>query len=212
MPSRTDVPDGVLVRPWFGPVTVRVANAPVSFGIYQAAAAPVAARELLAELAAAGYDGVDSGPIGYISADDLLQTGLGLAGGWVDLRYADAAGFADDLAGLRAALAAFTAIPVDDPRFLPRPTLACLTQIHIKDANTEILTSAGDLTSAVAAGCFPPLGRGEVDIAGFVAALRDAAYEGWIVVEQDAPAAGQNLDMILADQRANREYLRSVGR
>jgi len=228
--------------------TVRVANAPVNFGIYHATSAPIAAHELLAELAAAGYDGVDSGPVGYISADDLLRTGMGLAGGWVDLRYADATGFADDLARLRAALEAFTAVPVDDPHFLPRPTLACpkrvleltdvglcldtghlrlaggdpvaalrdwsdrIRQIHIKDANTEILTSAGDLTSAVAAGCFPPLGRGEVDIAGFVATLRDAAYGGWIVVEQDAPAAGQNLDMILADQRANREYLRSVGR
>jgi inosose dehydratase len=285
--------------------TVRVANAPVNFGIYQASSAPIAARELLAELAAVGYDGVDSGPIGYISADDLLQTRMGLAGGWVDLRYSDASGFAADLTALRAALAAFTAIAVDDPRWRPRPTLACpsnparfarpggltpglsdeawpgfaarvqaaadlcrtaglepafhphlgtdvetpadierileltdvgicldtghlwlaggnpvaalrdwsdrIRQIHIKDADSEILASAGDLDSAVAAGCFRALGRGEVDIAGFVATLRDAAYEGWIVVEQDAPATGQDLDAILADQRANREFLRSVG-
>lgn len=285
--------------------TTRVANAPVNFGIYRATAAPIAPGELLVEMAAAGYDGVDSGPISYLGADDLVRTGMGLAGGWVDLRYGDPDGFAADLAGLRAALEAFTAVPVDDLRFAPRPTLACpsnpgrfarpgglapgipedawpefaarvqaaadlcraaglepafhphlgtdvetpadverlldltdvgicldsahlwlargdpvaalrdwsgrIRQVHIKDADRDILAAAGDLESAVAAGCFPALGRGELDLAGFVAALRDAGYEGWIVVEQDAPATGQDLDAILADQRANREFLRSVG-
>jgi inosose dehydratase len=285
--------------------TTRVANAPVNFGIYRATHAPIGPRALLAELAAAGYDGVDSGPIGYLGAEDLQRTGMGLAGGWVDLRYGDADGFAADLVGLRAALEAFTAVPVDDSRFAPRPTLACpsnpgrfarpgglapgvpretwpqfaarvqaaadlcraaglepafhqhlgtdvetaseverlleltdigicldtghlwlagddpvaalrdwsgrIRQVHIKDASREILATGGDLESAVAAGCFPALGRGEVDIVGFVAALRNTGYEGWIVVEQDAPATGQDLEAILADQRANRALLGSMG-
>ncbi len=287
------------------PAMTRVANAPVNFGIYRATSAPIGPRELLTELAEAGYDGVDSGPIGYLGADDLRQAGMGLAGGWVDLRYGDADGFAADLPGLRAALEAFTAVPADDPRFAPRPTLACprsparferpgglvpgapeetwpqfaarvqaaadmcraaglepafhqhlgtdvetpsevarlleltdigvcldtghlwlaggdpvaalrdwsgrIRQIHVKDADRKILAASGDLGSAVAAGCFPALGRGEVDIAGFVAALRGAGYVGWVVVEQDAPPTGRDLDAILADQRANRDLLRSVG-
>src|SRR6266508_6255493 len=89
------------------PAMTRVANAPVNFGIYRATSAPIGPRELLTELAEAGYDGVDSGPIGYLGADDLRQAGMGLAGGWVDLRYGDADGFAADLPGLRAALEAF---------------------------------------------------------------------------------------------------------
>src|SRR6266542_3638306 len=53
------------------PAMTRVANAPVNFGIYRATSAPIGPRELLTELAEAGYDGVDSGPIGYLGADDL---------------------------------------------------------------------------------------------------------------------------------------------
>jgi inosose dehydratase len=283
----------------------RVASAPVNFGIYRADTGLITPRELLAGMAEAGYDGVDSGPIGYLRSEDLARAGLGLAGGWVDLRYGDAGGFDADLAGLRAALEVFAGTPVDDPRFAPRPTLGCpsdaarfarpgggapgipdeawpefaarvqigadlcraaglepafhhhlgtdvetpadverlleltdvgicldtghlwlaggdpvaalnawagrVTQVHIKDASRAVLAQGGDLTTAVAQGCFPALGHGEVDISGFAGALREAGYEGWIVVEQDAPATGQDLDAILADQRANREFLKGVG-
>ncbi|MCT9929678.1 sugar phosphate isomerase/epimerase [Planotetraspora sp. A-T 1434] len=283
----------------------RVASAPVNFGIYSRNTDLIGPGELLAGMAEAGYDGVDSGPIGFLPSDDLARAGLGLAGGWVDLRYGDADGFEADLAGLRAALEAFTSVPVDDPRFAPRPTLACpsniarfakpgglapgipdeawpefaarvqiaanvcrqaglepafhyhlgtdvetaadveklleltdvgicldtghlwlaggdpvaalrawsdrVTQVHIKDASRTVLAQGGDLTTAVANGCFPALGQGEVDIAGFADALREVGYEGWIVIEQDHPATGQDLGAILADQRANREFLKGVG-
>ncbi|WP_312871022.1 TIM barrel protein [Streptomyces lonarensis] len=110
-------------------VTIRVANAPVNFGIYQPDSAPFTAPELLAALADAGYAGVDSGPIGYLGTGDTLrarlaETGLHLAGGWVDLRFTDEDGWREDLAGLDAALDVFTAAEVDDPRFAPRPTLS----------------------------------------------------------------------------------------
>ncbi|MFR9778722.1 sugar phosphate isomerase/epimerase family protein [Micromonospora sp. MS34] len=108
----------------------RVAGAPVNYGIYQPADPEVGPEDLLASLAADGYTGVDSGPIGYLGTGELLDrrltaTGIGLAGGWVDLRFADPDGFAADLAQLDAALDVFTAVTVDDPRFAPRPTLAC---------------------------------------------------------------------------------------
>ncbi|GII59078.1 inosose dehydratase [Planotetraspora thailandica] len=286
-------------------MTTRVASAPVNFGIYRHDTDLIGPGELLAGMAEAGYDGVDSGPIGYLGAGDLAKAGLGLAGGWVDLRYGDAAGFDADLAGLRAALEVFASVPVDDPRFAPRPTLACpsntarfarpggavpgiaaeawpefaarvqaaadvcreaglepafhyhlgtdvetpadverlleltdvgicldtghlwlaggdpvaalkawssrVTQVHVKDADSAVLARGGDLTAAVADGCFPALGRGEVDLSGFADALREVGYQGWIVIEQDAPATGQDLGAILVDQRANREFLRGVG-
>ncbi|MFE7747904.1 sugar phosphate isomerase/epimerase family protein [Streptomyces sp. NPDC057428] len=111
-------------------VNIRVANAPVNFGIYAADRAPFTANELLSALAEAGYEGIDSGPIGYLGTVDTLpgrlaDAGLALAGGWIDLRYGAEDGFSADQAGLEAALDVFTAVPVPDPVFAPRPTLAC---------------------------------------------------------------------------------------
>jgi inosose dehydratase len=108
----------------------RVAGAPVNYGIYQPDDTAVGPDELLASLARDGYAGVDSGPIGYLGtgtelARRLREAGIGLAGGWVDLRFADPDGFTADLTQLDAALDIFLAAPVDDPRFAPRPTLAC---------------------------------------------------------------------------------------
>lgn len=60
---------------------MRVANAPVSFGIFEAGRAPLSADEMVAALA--GYDGIDLGPIGYLDLGRL--DGLLLAGGWVDV-------------------------------------------------------------------------------------------------------------------------------
>lgn len=110
--------------------SIRFANAPVSYGIYAPDAAPLDPDALLASFTAAGYEGTDLGPLGYLGTGEELAArlgrhGQGLAGGWVDLRYGDPEGFAADLPGLDAALDVFTAVPVDDERFAPRPTLAC---------------------------------------------------------------------------------------
>ncbi len=292
--------------------TTRVANAPVNFGIYAADTPPLGAAEMLAGLAEAGYDGIDSGPIGYLGtgaelAEALAEAGLGLAGGWVDLRYDDPEGWTADLPGLAAALDAFSAVPVPDPRFAPRPTLACpprperfarpgvglgelddwagfasrvqgaadrcrerglepvfhhhlgtdvetaaeverllettdvslcldtghlwlaggdplaglrdwaprIRQVHIKDASRAIAAESAaageDLMGMVAAGGFTPLGAGEVDLVAVADTLRAVDYTGWIVIEQDAPATGQDFDHIMAEQRANRDVLREVG-
>jgi inosose dehydratase len=37
---------------------------------------------------------------------------------------------------------------------------------------------------------YRPLGSGDVDIAGIVAALEDSGYRGWYVMEQDAVLTG----------------------
>ncbi|MCX4390884.1 sugar phosphate isomerase/epimerase [Micromonospora peucetia] len=291
----------------------RVAGAPVNYGIYQPAGPLVGPDELLAELVGDGYAGIDSGPIGYLGtgqslARRLAATGVGLAGGWVDLRFADPDGYAEDLAQLDAALDVFTAVSTDDPRFAPRPTLACpanparmarpgtppdlasalpaaawpdfaarvqqaadrcrdrglepvfhyhlgtdveteaeadrlleltdiavcldtghlllaggdpvaavrrwagrIGQVHLKDADLaahhRVRAAGGGLVDVVAAGGFCPLGTGDVDLAGVLAALDTVGYTGWLVIEQDAPAADRDLDRIRADQRANRRWL-----
>lgn len=293
----------------------RVANAPCNFGVYSLDDPVIGPDDMLARLAAQGYAGVDSGPIGYFGtpadlADRLDHHRMGLAGGWVDLRFFDPDGFAEDLAGLDAALDVFVSAPVDDPRFAPRPTLAlpgdprrsarpgvpgepglpdeewpafaarvqqaadrcrdrglepvfhyhlgtlveteaeadrlldatdisvCLDtghltlaggdpvaaadrwgerirQVHIKDADLALhaqeRSRATDLTGIVAAGGFCAVGHGDVDVKGVLAALSRVGYAGWLVVEQDAPATGQDLPRILDDQAANRARLTVLG-
>ncbi|MGK5445026.1 sugar phosphate isomerase/epimerase family protein [Micromonospora sp. URMC 105] len=291
----------------------RVAGAPVNHGIYRPDDRLLGPDDLLAALSRDGYDGVDSGPIGYLGtgaalAGRLGATGIGLAGGWVDLRYTDPDGFGADLVQLDAALDVFTAVPVDDPRFAPRPTLACpgnpgrmarpgtppdltsvlpatawpefaarvqqaadrcrdrglepvfhyhlgtdveteaeadrlleltdiavcldtghlllaggdpvaavsrwagrIGQVHLKDADLavheRVRAAGGGLADVVAAGGFCTLGTGDVDFAGVLANLDAIGYTGWLVIEQDAPAQGRDLDRTLADQHANRRWL-----
>ncbi|MEU6432200.1 sugar phosphate isomerase/epimerase [Microbispora sp. NPDC046973] len=312
------------------PWVVRVASAPVNFGVYRADSAPLEPEEMLATMREAGYHGTDSGPIGYLGTAPILPErlaaqGLGLAGGWVDLRYDDPDGFREDLAALDAALDVFAAVRdaatgAADPRFAPRPTLACpdrperfarpgmpadhrlslsdadwpayagrigqaaarcrdrglepvfhhhlgtdvetpeeierllastdvslcldtghlwlaggnpvaairdwssrIRQVHVKDASRDVLArirgSGGDLWDLVAAGGFPPLGQGDLDLPAVLAELRRSGYEGWIVVEQDVAAFRASdteaLARAVADQRANRaafgEALRAAG-
>jgi inosose dehydratase len=64
--------------------------------------------------------------------------------------------------------------------------------VHLKDVNADVLTAALvdkiEYNAAVRAGVFVPIGEGTVGFAGVFAALSDAAYNGWAVVEQDVMA------------------------
>jgi len=112
--------------------TVRVAGAPVSFGVFELTPedSPVALPDgaaVLAALVETGYDGVDLGPRGFLDGDGELRArlqsaGLDLAGGWIELPLSDDARYSAAVADLEAALDVFSdagsgAIP-------PRPTLA----------------------------------------------------------------------------------------
>lgn len=84
--------------------------------------------------------------------------------------------------------------------------------VHLKDvdAATAAEVVAGRLTfgDAVRRGLFRPLGRGDVDIAGMVASLEAAGYNGWYVLEQDQMLAGApEGEGPLADVRACLEFL-----
>ena len=76
-----------------------------------------------------------------------------------------------------------------DPVALARRHAARIRHVHLKDVRKQVLARAAggelDFAAAVAAGVFAPLGAGDVDLRGTLAVLRDAGYDGWLVVEQD---------------------------
>jgi inosose dehydratase len=68
-----------------------------------------------------------------------------------------------------------------------------ITHVHLKD---------------VRAGAFCELGQGEVDLPGFLAALIESGYEGWLVVEQDRILEpGEDIAEAATAQRRNRRWL-----
>jgi inosose dehydratase len=111
-----------------------LANAPVSYGVFSlgedAGVAPPGPEELAAMVAAAGYDGVDSGPVGMFGRGGVLRARLrrhrlALAGGWVDLPFSDDEAFETALDDYAAALDFFAEAAELRPELPPRPTLAC---------------------------------------------------------------------------------------
>ena len=74
-----------------------------------------------------------------------------------------------------------------------------VAHVHLKDVRLAVVDvfAAGERSyiEAVREGLYTPLGQGDLDIAGIVAALERAGYQGWYVLEQDEalfgePAAG----------------------
>ncbi len=78
--------------------------------------------------------------------------------------------------------------------------------VHLKDIDAVKLAQVRarhlDLAAAVKFGLFVPLGEGMVDLDRMFAALRQSNYDGWVIVEQDAPADP------LAAATHSRAYLR----
>jgi inosose dehydratase len=84
--------------------------------------------------------------------------------------------------------------------------------IHFKDCEPHIAAHARkerlDYQTALRQGLFCELGRGSVDFPALLRHLRDAGYDGWIVVEQDVlPAMGSPME----SATLNRRYLRGIG-
>ena len=76
-----------------------------------------------------------------------------------------------------------------DPVAVCRRYAARVWHVHAKDVRGDVLRQvrgAGTAyATAVGHGVFAPLGDGDVDFRGLLGALRDAGYDGWIVLEQD---------------------------
>jgi inosose dehydratase len=100
-----------------------------------------------------------------------------------------------------------------DPARLARDVPERVAHVHLKDVDEGWAgrVRAGEVgyADAVRAGMYRPLGRGDVDIAGIVAALDGAGYRGWYVMEQDTvlttePPPGEGP---VADVRASLAFL-----
>jgi inosose dehydratase len=85
--------------------------------------------------------------------------------------------------------------------------------VHVKDVRLDILRQVvaerADVIEGWRRGMFCELGEGDVDLAAFFAALRDADYDGWVVVEQDRiPREDEELRESADAQVRNRCWLR----
>ena len=115
-----------------GPGVV-VANAPVSYGAFELTVGSDPnvpdGLHVLDEVAAAGYAGIDLGPVGYLGSaqelgERLAARRLGLAGAYLELPYSDHDALRFTMPGLDAMLDVFDAVALHRVGPPPRPTLA----------------------------------------------------------------------------------------
>ncbi|MFT4233444.1 MAG: sugar phosphate isomerase/epimerase [Microbacterium sp.] len=113
---------------------IRIANAPVSYGVFELARPDLVAlpdgEQIAAWVSEAGYAAVDMGPVGLLGlGDDLVDRlhryALELCGGWVDLPFtAEDDDFDAALAGIDEALDVFVTARDAGQALAPLPTLA----------------------------------------------------------------------------------------
>ena len=101
-----------------------------------------------------------------------------------------------------------------DPAALARAHAARVRHVHLKDLRRDVHASAVQrrigFRGAVGEGVFAPLGDGDLDLAGTLAALRDSGYDGWLVVEQDVRLGITPGAVPLEDARRSREFVREA--
>jgi inosose dehydratase len=112
-----------------------IANAPCSYGAFEETVGvdPLVpdALELLDQVSAADYAGIDLGPVGYLGSVEQLPARLAnrrltLAGGFMALPFGDPDKLAEEIWQLGALLDTFDAVGSSDPP--PRPTLAGMSR------------------------------------------------------------------------------------
>lgn len=91
-----------------------------------------------------------------------------------------------------------------------------INHLHLKDARGAVinaaLASGAGMIEVWSQRVFVPIGDGDLDVAGVVAALKESGYSGWAVVEQDIIAGpDDSFDAMLADQRQNYQALVALG-
>ena len=110
-----------------------IANAPVSYGAFEVTVGHDPnvpdGLSVLDQVADAGYAGIDLGPTGYLGTGErlgelLAERGLGLAGAYLELPYADHVALRAALPDLDAMLDVFDTVRPYLPGPPPRPTLA----------------------------------------------------------------------------------------
>ena len=112
---------------------ILIANAPVSYGAFEVTVGHDPnvpdGLAILDEVAAAGYDGIDLGPVGYLGegaqlGERLAERNLGLAGAYLEFPFANAAALDNVMHELDATLDTFDAIASYVTTIKPKPTIA----------------------------------------------------------------------------------------
>lgn len=97
---------------------IRIANAPVSYGAFELTVGVMpnvpGPEDVLAAIASAGYDGTELGPAGYLGERETLRErlerfGLGLAGGFIQIRFGEPEHWDEDFAAMERILDLFEA-------------------------------------------------------------------------------------------------------
>lgn len=162
------------------PSGIVVANAPVSYGAFELTVGidpnvPDGVGVLDA-VAAAGYAGIDLGPVGFLGSgaelgERLAARQLGLAGAYLEMPYADLEALEETLPQLDAILETFDAAAPYRIGPPPRPTLA--------DSGSDLRRArpgraVGDHSIGLDADAWRRFGVG---LGGVVARCRDRGYE-----------------------------------
>ena len=112
---------------------IAVANAPVSYGAFEVTVGVDPnvpdGLHVLDEVAAAGYAGIDLGPVDFLGTRDdlgerLASRGLGLAGAYIELPYADPEALRSMLPALDGIFEVFDAVAPFLSGPAPHPTIA----------------------------------------------------------------------------------------
>jgi len=162
------------------PGAIAVANAPVSYGAFEVTVGhdpnvPDGVR-VLDQVAEAGYAGIDLGPAGYLGSGErlgelLAERGLGLAGAYLELPYADPGALEAALPSLDELLSTFDAVQAYLPGPPPRPTLA---DAGSRERRSRPFRSAADRSLGLDGDGWRRFARG---LAGAVGRCRDRGYE-----------------------------------
>lgn len=163
------------------PAGIAIANAPVSYGAFEMTVGidpnVPTALDVLDEVAAAGYAGIDLGPVGFLGRGAELRDrlasrgGLGLAGAYIELPYADPDTLHRALPALDELLDTFDEAGPNRDTPPPRPTLA--------DAGSEARRqrpgrASGDRALGLDAAGWERFAAGLAEVVG---RCRDRGYE-----------------------------------
>ncbi|MGI9400978.1 MAG: sugar phosphate isomerase/epimerase family protein [Rhizobiaceae bacterium] len=100
-----------------------------------------------------------------------------------------------------------------DPVAFMKRNAGRISYMHFKDIDpvvkADAIANQTGFYDACAQGIFCNLGEGDVDFPAVRQILLDAGFDGWCTVEQDCDPQGDTAPM--ADAKANREYLKSIG-
>lgn len=102
-----------------------------------------------------------------------------------------------------------------DPVAITLANVDRVRHVHLKDVDAAQAARvvAGELTfsDAVSEGLWTVLGEGSVDVRAMIAALEDAGYDGWYVLEQDLKLTGEPVgEGPKADVHRCLEYVREA--